>query len=792
MSKLHHYSPSDFFSSHIITNIKNGHYQKQINQDTIGCHIIKINKPTNQNKIWQKLFKKINDELDKAELLDIDLDLESGGSTFSAALFDPTTATFSTANIGDSRIYCCFNEIQGKKRKFLVTLTRDDDPNDPIVAKEYEEIDGKIIDRTINTSTTKKAVSGNKAIKFLAVAASLADYDVENHIREPLILNFTPESAAAVFSEYIPLKLTGFFVASDGFCDVENYLIQDPSATPNNFTPFYKICHLGLNKIPRRDELANRVADQTDFNFQEVTRIPFSESTIKAIKNKSKFLQQSDFPHLLANLARIIGSKDDITVAFTNLEKFYTMARPSGGSSEKDMILSFVCDGHGPMGHKVAKIISDAISKFVEKHNSKPVKAVAEEAPNYKVSIGYASNSLATDSKNIKEQCEKSFRNFQDKISKHLPEFADNDYLENCEEFQRDYEKLLKNIDKLDPKKSLTKISEEIIKLHSDIAIQLDANDNPILLNTLLAKLEDKLKLQEKLQEHSKDVKSKQDFAIFYKQYQTIDALAKEESKSATFQSENEFGLMIKKIIELGMSFQPTEPKTNAAELEFSDFPDLKSQGNVWQDMVPIDNVTCIQPQAELASDEQKLTELKQFYKYGFSNIVDIINSPDIGEYEICQVIDDVTKLYFICKEDEISKNNPEFLPIMRKQLNKDPDFIENYYKIVDVILGNFFKMDLDYEGDEDGQTIITFDDSNLETESNKNWMTKGTTEYNILSRIASNAASLGFSNYANRLNNIMDKYVIQESPSASFHPNPEIDDLPPTKRMRESESERS
>lgn len=774
MSKTNHYSPSDFFSAYTLINEKNPRDQNTVNQDITSCHIIKTNNQTNHNEIWKKLFQKINDNLENARSSDPDLDIEASGSTISAILFEPDTLNFSTANIGDSRIYACFEETKGKKRKFLLALTRDDDPNDPNAAKEYRRMGGTIIEYTKSETVTRIGVAGKSKIAFLAMTASLGDYDVEDHIREPLILNFTLANIATAFAGYGPLKLTGFFAASDGFCDIEKYLIQNSETNPSNFTPFYKIRHLGVNDIKDNDDLTLRVSDPANFYCQEVANIPFSAPTQQYLQENSQYLQQLNLPHLLTLLARVIGSKDDITVAFTDLEKFYSMAAESKDAAAKDMILSFVCDGHGPQGHLVAQIIADAVFEFVKEqnvkeHKAKPTKAVAGAALDHNISDSRTSKPQAADPKAIKEQAVKSFHNFQNKIFQEIPELANDDYLDFAE-FLQDYEKLLKDLERLDPEKLLTKIAKEIEELNRQIGAQVEADDNPELLTTLFERIENKYQSQRQLE----GTKQRQEAqaSILHKRLLTILTLAHEELGGAICQSENEFSSMIKEIIKLGQSLQPKETNTNTTD--FSSFPDLAPQDGAR--LVSADYLTSYdahpQHQASSTSDEQpilkKLSELDEFYSYEFSDIIKIINIQ--SSEENCQFLDDITKRYFICEEDKISKNDSDFLSEMYEMLNSNPDFIANYYKLVDTILDKFFGMSLDYESDEDGKTIISFDDSRP-TQGNKNWMIAGTTEHKILSRITSNAAALEFDSYADQLNIIMAENVERELPSTLFRP---------------------
>lgn len=368
---------SQFFSSSTITNIKDTTPPMLVNQDEVGCFTIQKTGRANQNEIWSNLFTKINRKLFEARYAG--KNLQTSGSTFCAILYDPVTEIFSTANLGDSRAYCCLEEIAGEKRKFLISLTRDDDPNDPMVAAEYKRKGGHIVvDDRGRKYTTAPGAKG-----LLAMTASLGDDEIRPHIGTPLIFNFTiDEVAAAIRDRYQgEVALTKFFVASDGFCDVEKFFTQDrnPSA------PFCQINILNISQ-----EILDRAAPKVAKEFRKIAPDGLDYSKIARIfqEYERSHPQEEDLAPRLTTLARAIGSKDDITVGEVNLREFYKMLnRPprkeSAAQRHSEILLSFVCDGHGRNGHEVSQIIKQAVEEFVREQNAQCKIEDREVSENY-------------------------------------------------------------------------------------------------------------------------------------------------------------------------------------------------------------------------------------------------------------------------------------------------------------------------------------------------------------------------------------------------------------------------
>lgn len=322
----------NFFSSSTIKGVD----ASIPNQDVAGCITIKKDGPTDQKKIWDDLFKKIRKKLSSAT------HLKESRSKFCAILYDPVTQNFSTANLGDSRIYCLLKNTSRKKQEnFLISLT----------CNGIEDANLEDIGYDDPFSELPK----NKMM--------LRDFAKDG---SPLILNFNLSKIIDLIPDPLgSIELTEFFVASSGFRYFEKFF------TKKNYSNAYfnKIYLLNIAEKKSPDPDPHIITTQS---FEEIAGNCLNHSASMTISQENEIsLPKKDLTSYLANLARNLGSKDDITVGKIDLQKFYNaMYKNSGKPATDEIVLSFVCDGDGKDGHDLAYLIKEAIFDFALEQNN--------------------------------------------------------------------------------------------------------------------------------------------------------------------------------------------------------------------------------------------------------------------------------------------------------------------------------------------------------------------------------------------------------------------------------------
>ncbi len=328
MSKLY----SQFFSSSTV--IKDDASAESMNQDACGCITVRKNEPLNSDEFWRELFAKINQKLSEELSTDI---FANSGSTFCAILYNPTTQFISTANYGNSRAYCFMQEVIDYRKRFLVSLTVDDNPILPLVEE-------------------KTAAQKDGATSDL------------HHIK-PLILNFDINDIAASVQPFCrgDTALVKFYVASQGFCDVENFFTQE-----NNPAAYFS--QISSVKTTHEIESGRQVAPLKNFQTIKKDDIDYSRAVDIFKKYIAIHPSQKFTSSYFTDLAKEVGSKKDITVAEISLREFDRQLETQYGASNcspdfSELLLTFVCDGHGDNGNNIARTIKEAVEEFAIEQN---------------------------------------------------------------------------------------------------------------------------------------------------------------------------------------------------------------------------------------------------------------------------------------------------------------------------------------------------------------------------------------------------------------------------------------